>query len=192
MFNFKTQTRIIDNRHICLCLLMVAAACASQVTFAADDLIEQWYLQPRLSLGAPDSTQSTINHQTISIGEALDKRINLEINLLSDNTDYGADNKGILIDGRYYLKSYGQFSPYIAGGISSIRNYNSLDTSFQVPTTNFGLGFEHTLKGNGAKIQADIRYFMDDKQANTLNDNNINDWTLRFGVSIPLTNDLFK
>lgn len=188
----KHNNQRIKNKARHQLLLTVVIACACQSTIAADDLIEQWYLQPRLNLNVPGDPQKSINHQTISIGEALDKRINLEISLLSDNPEYGSDNKGILIDGRYYLKPLGQFSPYIAGGISSIRNYKSLDTSYQDPTTNFGLGFEHTLKGNGAKIQADIRYFMDDKQTNTLNDNNFNDWTLRFGVSIPLTNQLFK
>jgi len=194
MFNLNTQTMTISSRRTYQYLLAIATVCACQVTFAAEDLIEQWYMQPKLNAGMQDTTQTNINHQTISIGQALDKRINLEISLLSDNPDNASEtiSKGILIDGRYYLKPHGQFYPYIAGGISSIRNLNSLDTSYQIPTTNFGLGFEHTLKGNGAKIQADIRYFMDDKQTNTLKDTSINDWTLRFGVSIPLTADIFK
>lgn len=182
----RTRSRRIDQY-----LLAIAIACFSTASFAAEDLIEQWYLQPRLGLNSAQ-TQKNLNHQTISIGQALDKRINLEISLLSDNQEYGSDSKGILIDGRYYLKPLGQFSPYIAGGISSTRNLNSLDTSYQDPTTNFGLGFEHTLKSNGTKIQADIRYFMDDRPANAFTDTSVNDWTLRFGVSIPLSADLFK
>jgi len=173
--------------------LFAASICAcSAVSFAAEDLIEQWYMQPRLNLGSQANNFHNLNHQTISIGRALNKRIDLEINLLSDGLDDRSDNQSILIDGRYYLKPMGQFSPYIAGGISSTRNYNSLDTSYQDPSTNLGLGFEHTLKGYGAKIQADIRYFVDDRQASTFENNKLNDWALSFGVSIPLTVDIFK
>jgi hypothetical protein len=173
-------------------LLLLVLSCHAATALAAEDLIEQWYMQPRLKLDSDSSSLQNINHQTISIGRALNQRIDLEINLLSDNPDLRHDNQGILIEGRYNLKPHGKFSPYIAGGISSVRNYNNLDTSYQDPITNLGLGFEHTLKGNGAKIQADIRYFLDDKQADSLSNEPVNDWTLSFGVSIPLTADIFK
>ncbi len=173
-------------------LLALTICAQAPVTMAAEDLIEQWYMQPRLNLNTEASNFPHLNHQTISIGRALNKRIDLEINLLSDNLDDKTDNQSILIDGRYYLKPLGQFSPYIAGGISSNRTYSNVDTLYQDPSANLGLGFVHTLKGNGAKIQADIRYFVDDRQANTLDNNKLNDWALSFGVSIPLTVDIFK
>lgn len=164
----------------------------SPMVYAADDLIEQWYMQPRLNLDNKTDNFQHINHQTISIGRTLHKRIDLEINLLSDSLDDTNNSQSILIDGRYYLDPVGKFSPYIAGGIASTRNYNSLDNSYQDPSTNVGLGFEHTLKGNGTKIQADIRYFMDDRQNKSLDNKNPNDWALSLGVSIPLSSDTFK
>ena len=173
-------------------LLLLVLSCHAGSALATDDLIEQWYMQPRLQLGGDSSSLQNINHQTISIGRALNQRIDLEINLLSDKPDFRQDNQGILIEGRYNLKPSGNFAPYIAGGISSVRNVNNLDTSYQDPITNLGLGFEHTLKGNGAKIQADIRYFLDDKQTDNFSNETVNDWTLSFGLSIPLTADIFK
>jgi hypothetical protein len=173
-------------------LLLLVLSCHAATALASEDLIEQWYMQPRLQLGGDSSSLQNINHQTISIGRALNQRIDLEINLLSDKPDFRQDNQGILIEGRYNLKPRGNFAPYIAGGISSVRNYNNLNTSYQDPITNLGLGFEHTLKGNGAKIQADIRYFLDDKQTDNLSNETVNDWTLSFGLSIPLTADIFK
>ncbi len=175
-----------------LIVLAAALCCPLTPALAADELIEQWYMQPRLNLGNSDNALKNINHQTISIGRALDKRIDLDINLLSDSPDFRQENQGILIDGRYYLKKDGKFTPYIAGGISSVRNYSNLDTSYQAPTTNLGLGFEHTIKASGAKIQADIRYFLDDKQTDNLSNEAVNDWALSFGLSIPLTSDIFK
>jgi len=173
--------------------LLVLSMCAqATVSMAAEDLIEQWYMQPRLNLNTEASNFPHLNHQSISIGRALNKRIDLEINLLSDNLDYKTDNQSILIDGRYYLEPLGRFSPYLAGGISSPINNNRIDFAYQDSSTNLGLGFEHTLKGIGAKIQADIRYFVDDRQTSTLDNNKTNDWALSFGVSIPLTVDIFK
>ena len=170
---------------------MLVTWAISPFAYAADDLIEQWYMQPRLNLDNQEDSFQHINHQTISIGRTLHKRIDLEINLLSDSLD-DSNSQSILIDGRYYLNPVGKFSPYIAGGIASTKNYRGLDNSYQDPSTNVGLGFEHTLKGNGTKIQADIRYFVDDRQKNTLDNNNLNDWALSLGVSIPLSSDTFK
>lgn len=159
---------------------------------AAENLVEQWYMQPRLNIQTEPDPNSLLRYQRLKIGQALHKRINLEISLLSDKPVVrSSDNRGIVIDGRYYLNQTGQFTPYIAGGVSRLKN-SQLNTQYQEPTTNIGLGFEHTLKGNGTKIQADIRYFLDDRQSNVLDNKNANDWTLSFGVSIPITMDLFK
>ena len=173
-------------------LLALLVLCQSATVLAAEDLIEQWYMQPRLNLDSTHNTLNTLNHQSISIGRSLNQRIDLEINLLSDSPDFRHDNQGILIDGRYYLRPQGKFAPYIAGGISSVRNFNSLDTSYQDPITNLGLGFEHTMRSSGAKIQADIRYYIDDNVADMFKNEADHDWTLSFGLSIPLTSDLFK
>ena len=158
---------------------------------AAEDLVEQWYMLPRLNLQTEHDSNFLLNYQSLKIGQALNKRINLEINLLSDKPEVRSDNRGIVIDGRYYLNQSGQFTPYIAGGVSRLKN-SQINTHYDEPTTNIGLGFEHTLKGNGTKIQADIRYFLDDRQNNLLDQKDANDWTLSFGVSIPLSTDLFK
>lgn len=158
---------------------------------AAEDIVEQWYMQPRLNLHSAQNAQNLLNNHSIEIGHALNKRINLEINLLSDKPAAHSDYQGIVLDGRYYLRQSGQFSPYIAGGISSLKNAR-LNTSYDEQTTNIGLGFEHTLKGNGAKILADFRYFMDDHQNAEFDQEADNDWTFSLGVSIPISMDLFK
>jgi opacity protein-like surface antigen len=174
-------------------LIVLLSWAASPWVHAAEDLVGQWYMQPRLNLDNQSDNFQHINHQTISIGRTLHKRIDLEINLLSDGLDDTNNSQSILIDGRYYLNPVGQFSPYIAGGIARTKNLNSIDSSYQDPITNIGLGFEHTLKGNGTKIQADIRYFVDDRQNNALDNNkNLDDWALSLGVSIPLSSDTFK
>lgn len=182
-----------DQIHPGRLILLMSVLLLSTSTWAGDALIEQWYLQPRLHANQDNGSFGKLNAQTLSIGKTLDQRIDLEINLLSDNPDYRQENQGILIDGRYYLKPRGNFNPYIAGGVSSVRNYNQLDTSYQDPVTNLGLGFEHTMKRSGARIQADLRYFIDDRQAENLSNNEpVHDWTLSFGLSIPLGSDLFK
>ncbi len=192
MILLRSSSQKPVSKHGIMHILLLALLCQSATSLAADDMIEQWYMQPRLNLDSGNNSLQNLNHQTLNIGRALNKRIDLEINLLSESPTYTSDNQGILIDGRYYLKPQGQFAPYIAGGISSVRNFNNLDTSYQDPITNLGLGFEHTLKGNGAKIQADIRYFLDDKQSESLSNEAANDWALSFGLSIPLTADIFK
>lgn len=158
---------------------------------AAEDLVEQWYMQPRLNLQSDDTSNLLFDHQSLNIGQALSSRINLEISLLSDKPERQSFNRSIVIDGRYYLTQSGRFSPYIAGGIARQKN-NRLNSNYEDPTTNIGLGFEHTLRGNGTKFKADIRYFLDNPQRNELDRTESNDWTLSLGVSIPLSMDLFK
>jgi len=159
--------------------------------YASEDLIEQWYMQPRLNLKSAQNTQMLLTNKNIFIGQALDNRINLEINLLSDKSEIQSEHHGIVLDGRYYMNQSEKFSSYVAGGISHLKN--SRNPSIQnEQSTNVGLGFEHTLNGNGTKILADFRYFIDDNQKSELDQNIENDWTLSLGVSIPLSMDLFK
>jgi len=157
----------------------------------ADDLVGQWYLQPGLNIQSENDPYRVINHKTLNIGKTLNKRINLEISLLSDQHDTHNDNQSLLIDGRYYLKTKGSFTPYIAGGISGL-NYNLPDNTEQTPLTNIGLGFEHTSKQNGTRIHADVRYFMDESNTNKLTTDRIPDWTMSIGISIPLSMGLTK
>lgn len=158
---------------------------------AADDLVNRWYMQPTLKLSAEDDPFRLLNHKRIRIGQTLSKKIDLEITLLSDNNETGNNNRGILVDGRYYIKQSGSLDPYIAGGFAKLKG-NNLDRSYDEPSTNIGLGLVHTLKGNGARIQADIRYFMDDNQFTPLRKAYSNDWTMSLGITIPLSSGLFK
>jgi len=157
----------------------------------ADDLAGQWYLQPGLNIQTENDPYRIINHKTLNIGKSLNRRINLEISLLSDQHNVRNETQNLLIDGRYYLKTTGNFNPYIAGGISGL-NYQSPDNTDQPQLTNIGLGFEHTSKHNGTRIHADVRYFMDETRTNTLGSDRIPDWTMSIGISIPLSMDLTK
>ena len=186
LYNFKTP---LPRR---LWLLPVLATLGPGFqAIAAEDLVGQWYLQPSLHIQSENDPYRIINHKTLNIGKALNKRINLEISLLSDQQDIRNDNRNLLIDGRYYLKTNGGFTPYIAGGISGFNTDLPINTD-QTTMTNIGLGFEHTYKHNGTRIQADIRYFMDDNNARTLATDRIPDWTMSIGISIPLSTDLIK
>ena len=148
-------------------------------------------MTPTLKGGPENVPLQLTTHKQIKMGHILDKRINIEINLLSDNSETRSDHRGILIDGRYYIKQSGYLDPYIVGGFAKLRGSN-LDKSYDEPSTNIGLGLEHILKGNGTRIQADFRYFMDDNHLTPLHKANSNDWTMSLGVSIPLSGDLFK
>jgi len=129
--------------------------------------------------------------QTIHIGKSLSDRINLEINLFTDSTETAPDNHGVFLDGRYNLTTSKTFTPFITGGFANLKN-KYLDPEQPDTTANIGFGFEHTSKGNGARVKADIRYFTDDLQfsgqANTVED----DWALSIGVSIPFSLDTLK
>ena len=178
----------VINLFLMACML---SGTASFSVNAADDLIDQWYMQPRLNIEAGRESHQLLNHQGISLGNALNTRINLEINLLSDPLDNRTDSRGIVIDGRYYLQRTGQFTPYIAGGFGRLKN-NQLNMAYEEQTTNIGMGFEHTLKGNGTKILADVRYFIDERQNSQFDAEQDNDWAFSLGVSIPLEINLFK
>lgn len=169
---------------------LLTSAVSSSVN-ASEDLTDEWYMPPRLNIQSAQNTQLLLNNKSIMLGHALNKRINLEINLLSEDPSIRSNNYGVALDGKYYLQKYGQFSPYIAGGISRLKN-DQLNSNYEEQITNIGLGFKHTLKGNGARILADVRYFIDDNQNNNFNPEATNDWALSLGVSIPLSIGLFK
>ena len=161
--------------------------CAISVQASAEDLVELWYLQPNLK-SAPQEQRSSINFTGVPLGKGLSDRLNLELNMfnmLSDSEEVPrARKKGLLLDGRYYLDSLGDFTPFVAGGVSMLKPQRF--GPYEDPMTNIGVGFVHKIGRSGSRIQADLRYFMDEDFSLNTNTDHTNDWTLSLGVTIPL------
>ena len=154
---------------------------------SAQDLVELWYLQPNLK-STPNEQNNNIRFTGLPLGKGLSDRLNLELNMfnmLSDSDEIpAARKKGLLLDGRYYLDSYGDFTPFVAGGVSMLKPQRI--GPYEDPMTNIGVGFVQKVGRSGSRIQADLRYFMDEDFSLNTNPEHTNDWTLSLGVTIPL------
>lgn len=167
--------------------VLCVALCALPLQASAEDIVELWYLQPNLK-STPHEQNNSINFTGFALNRGLSDRLELELNMfnmLSDSDEIPTTRKkGMLLDGRYYLESRGDFTPFVAGGVSLLKPQRV--GQYEDPMPNIGVGFVHKLGRSGSRIQADLRYFMDEDFTLNTNPEHANDWTLSFGLTIPL------
>ncbi len=172
--------------------LTASAALVVCAQAGAGEPDSRWYVAPSVSFIGADDDRQAKNHLggQLGVGRSVSDSWNLEFSGVGDNlhTDNGANTfrqRGLLLDGLYFLNRSPGFAPYAVIGAGALRTTyaGSRNTN---PMANAGLGVMHTFNDYGLALRADARYRIDRDDNSIPGEKRFGDWLVNVGLVIPL------
>lgn len=152
---------------------------------------KEWYVAPGINYIVSDSSRNSDDEFgfNLGIGKQLNEKWNIEANIVIDELSRssgngGFDQKGIIVDGLYYINRNKEYKPYFVMGAGFLKT--DFDTKSDTNIAlNVGVGVERKLTNNGIGLRGDIRYRMDDDSTSVAGQDRYGDWIIGLSVKIP-------
>lgn len=171
---------------------LIAAMSAALVT--TPQLVtaeENWYVAPALNYVIADKDRNADNNVgfSLGLGKKLSEKWNIEANFVMDKLDLSNgsasfDQKGIIVDGLYFLNRGNSLTPYFIVG-AGILQTDHLTANSSNLTMNVGFGFEKQLSSSGMGLRGDVRYRLDNDKTSVSGKDRFEDLVVGLTLKVP-------
>jgi len=171
--------------------LITALTTALIVSPLAASAENNWYIAPGVNYIISDGARNADDDLgfRLGIGKQLNKKWDIEASLVMDKLDFSNggnnyDQKGLIVDGLYFLNRNANFKPYLIMGAGLLQTEVG-STSNTNLALNVGFGMEKRVTNSGIALRGDIRYRLDNDDNSVAGESRFGDWIVGLSVKVP-------
>jgi len=171
-----------------LMTVLSTALIASPLVASAED---NWYIAPGVNYVIADGDRNADDDLglKLGLGKQLNEKWDIEASLVMDKLDFSNgsgdyDQKGLMVDGLYFLNRNANFKPYLIMGAGLLQTDigSSSNTNLAL---NVGVGMERRVTDSGVALRGDIRYRLDNDDNSVAGKSRFGDWIVGLSVKVP-------
>lgn len=158
----------------------------------AAELDNRLYVAPALTYIIADDDRQADNALglQLGIGKALNQSWNIEASFNGDSLDLKNvsgefKQRGLAVDGLYFLTRENNFSSYAVIGAGALRT-TYLGSRSSNAMVNVGAGVMRSLNTLGMSVRGDLRYRIDADDSSVAGQDRFGDWVVAVGLAIPI------